>query len=107
MGGGTPPSHTLALLGRYAPSGLVASLPREDCAPPNVLAHYATEDDPGVTGTKQPSQNINWCNETWGRKAYDDINHTRGYQVKICHFVQVCILFFRAVFGFKMCQVYL
>ena len=26
-------SHTLPPLGRYAPSGLVASLPRKDCAP--------------------------------------------------------------------------
>ena len=42
-GGGTPPSHTLPPLGRYAPSGLVASLSRKDCAPPNVLAHYATD----------------------------------------------------------------
>ena len=32
-GRGTPPSHTLPPLGRYAPSGLVASLPRKDCAP--------------------------------------------------------------------------
>ena len=32
-GGDTPPSHTLPPLGRYAPSGLVASLPRKDCAP--------------------------------------------------------------------------
>ena len=39
--GGTPPSHRPPL-GRYAPSDLVASLPRKDCAPPNVLAHYAT-----------------------------------------------------------------
>ena len=37
-----PSSHTLPPLGRYAPSGLVASLPRKDYAPPNVLAHYAT-----------------------------------------------------------------
>ena len=29
VGGG----HTLPPLGRYAPSGLVASLPRKDCAP--------------------------------------------------------------------------
>ena len=43
MGGGTSPSHTLPPLGRYAPSRLVASLPRKDCAPPNVLAHYATD----------------------------------------------------------------
>ena len=35
-------THTLPPLGHYAPSGLVASLPRKDCAPPNVLAHYAT-----------------------------------------------------------------
>ena len=34
VGGGTPPSDTLAPLGRYAPSGLVASLPRKDSAPP-------------------------------------------------------------------------
>ena len=34
VGGGTPPSHTLPPLGRYTPSGLVASLPRKDCAPP-------------------------------------------------------------------------
>ena len=34
-------SHTLPPLGRYAPSGLVASLPRKDCAP-KCLAHYAT-----------------------------------------------------------------
>ena len=27
--GGQPPSHTLPPLGRYAPSGLVASLPRK------------------------------------------------------------------------------
>ena len=33
VGGGTPPSHTLLPLGRYGPSGLVASLPRKDCAP--------------------------------------------------------------------------
>ena len=31
---GGPPSRTLPPLGRYAPSGLVASLPRKDCAPP-------------------------------------------------------------------------
>ena len=42
VGGRTSPSHTLPPLGRYAPSGLVASLPRKDCAPTNVLAHYAT-----------------------------------------------------------------
>ena len=43
VGGGTLSSHTLPPLGRYAPSGLVASFPRKDCAPPpNVLAHYAT-----------------------------------------------------------------
>ena len=53
VGGGTPPSHTLPPLGRYAPSGLVASLPRKDCAPPNVLAHYATE--PGGTYAHPPS----------------------------------------------------
>ena len=29
-----PPSHTLPPLGRYASSGLVASLHRKDCAPP-------------------------------------------------------------------------
>ena len=33
VGGRTPPSHTLSPLGRYAPSGLVASLPRKDGAP--------------------------------------------------------------------------
>ena len=44
VGGGRPPSHTLPPLGRYAPLGLVASLPRKDIVPPppNVLAHYAT-----------------------------------------------------------------
>ena len=31
--GGHPPCHTLPPLGRYAPSGLVASLPRKECAP--------------------------------------------------------------------------
>ena len=37
VGGETPPSHTLPPLGRYAPSGLVASLPRKDCAPPQMF----------------------------------------------------------------------
>ena len=32
-GRGDTPSHTLPPLGRYAPSGLAASLPRKDCAP--------------------------------------------------------------------------
>ena len=32
-GGRTPPSHTLPPLGRYAPSGLVASLPRKKLRP--------------------------------------------------------------------------
>ena len=41
-GRGTPPSHTLPPLGRYAPAGLVASLPRKDCTQKLVLAHYAT-----------------------------------------------------------------
>ena len=36
VGGGNP-SHTLPPLSRYAPSGLVASLPRKDCAPPQMF----------------------------------------------------------------------
>ena len=36
---------------------------------------------------------------------YDDINCTPVYQVKIRHFVQLFILFFGAVFGFKMCKI--
>ena len=35
----------------------------------------------------------------------DGINRTPGYQVKIRHFVQLFILFFGAVFGFKMCKI--
>ena len=34
-------------------------------------------------------------------EIHDDINRTLGYQVKICHFVHLFILFFRAVSGFK------
>ena len=35
----------------------------------------------------------------------DDINHTLGYQVKICHFVQLFILFSRVVSRFKNCKI--
>ena len=36
---------------------------------------------------------------------YDDINRNPGYQVKIRHFVELFILFFGAVFGFKKCKI--
>ena len=60
VGGGHPPP-TLPPLGRYAPSGLVASLPRKDCAPPNVLAHYATG---GGGGGIHPPPAVRWGQKT-------------------------------------------
>ena len=36
---------------------------------------------------------------------YDEINHTPEYQVNIRHFVQLSILFFRAVSQFKKCKI--
>ena len=37
--------------------------------------------------------------------ASDGINRTLGYQVKLCHFVWLFILFFRTVYGFKKCKI--
>ena len=54
VGGGTPPSHTHPSLGRYAPSGLVASLPRKDCAPPKYFGslRHCEEPSPEKNDTK-------------------------------------------------------
>ena len=43
--------------------------------------------------------------ETINILGYDDINCTPGYQVKIHPFVQLFILFWGAVFGFKKCKI--
>ena len=50
---------------------------------------------------KLDERQINYKAYRW---PFDDINHIQGYQIKISHFVQSCILFFRAVFGFKKCK---